>query len=188
MKTVTYCTIDLNGKLRTNDIHKKIDKIYKQPDDHTPCPRWSANGTMVDVVSELPPVHSDEVSSIHEVNVPTGELVISFQYPAIRRKDGHLKVYDSAQIAKDRISEKVTSRLTSMGFSDVNILEYHHNIARIDLSDRTHGVSKLPVSFIVAKVTCNDEDVVKQLMVDGLGKFRFAGLGMVYVTGAGSLT
>jgi len=69
-----------------------------------------------------------------------------------------------------------------MGMENVSIADYNHNIERLDLSDRANGVSKLPVSFIVAKCICNDEEKVRKLMIDGIGKFRFAGLGMVYVT------
>lgn len=184
MKQVIYCTFNVEEKTRRNDIHKMIDRIFKTPEDHTPCPRWSTNGSMVEVVSESMPAHPDQVATIEKVDVPTGKLLLTFQYPAIRRKDGRLKIYDSPETAKKRICEKVGARLTEMGMNEVDIVEYVHNTSRIDLSDREHGVSKLPVSFIVASCSCNDEGKVLNLMVNGIGKFRFAGLGMVYVTGA----
>ena len=39
MKQAVYCTIKVKENTRTNYIHKIIDRIYKSPDDHTPCPR-----------------------------------------------------------------------------------------------------------------------------------------------------
>lgn len=184
MKQVIYCTFNVEEKTRRNDIHKMIDRIFKTPEDHTPCPRWSTNGSMVEVVSENMPAHPEQVATIEKVDVPTGKLLLTFQYPAIRRKDGHLKIYDSPETAKKRICEKVGAKLAEMGMTEVDIVEYVHNTSRIDLSEREHGVSKLPVSFIVASCSCDDEDKVLNLMVNGIGKFRFAGLGMVYVTGA----
>ena len=182
MKTVFYCTIPTDHTEKTNDIHKKIDRIYKEPNDTSPCPRWCTNGSLIEVVSDKMPIHCDKVYSIREVHVPNGSLTLSFQYPAIRRKEGHLKVYDSPAIAKKQICEKVCARLAELGMSDVRVMEYVHNVCRIDLSDRKHGVSKLPVSFIVVKCFCQNEDNVHNLMVNGIGKFRFAGLGMIYVT------
>lgn len=182
MKQAVYCAIKIKENTRTNDIHKMIDRIYKSPDDHTPCPRWCSNGSMVEVVSTDMPLHVDQVESISKVDVPTGNLQLSFQYPAIRRSEGHLKVYDTPEIAKKQICEKVCARLSEMGMNDVYVVEYVHNASRIDLGDRKNGVSKLPVSFIVAKCSCDDADKVLNLMVEGIGKFRFAGLGMVYVS------
>jgi len=182
MMTAYYCTIPVSENTTRNEIHKIIDRIYKHPDDHTACPRWSTNGSVVEIVSPELPANPEQVTSINQVDIPTGLLTLSFQYPAIRRKDGHLKVYDSKEIAKKQISEKVIARLNEMGMENVSIADYNHNIERLDLSDRANGVSKLPVSFIVAKCICNDEEKVRKLMIDGIGKFRFAGLGMVYVT------
>jgi hypothetical protein len=184
MKQAIYCTFNVEEKTCRNYIHKMIDRIYKSPEDHTPCPRWCSNGTMVEVVSANMPLHPEQVATVEKVTVPTGKLTLTFQYPAIRHKDGRLKIYDSPEIAKKRICEKVSARLTEMGMTNVDIVEYVHNTSRIDLSDREHGVSKLPVSFIVASCSCEDEDKVLNLMVNGIGKFRFAGLGMVYVTKA----
>jgi hypothetical protein len=184
MKQAIYCTFNVEEKTRRNYIHKMIDRIYKSPEDHTPCPRWCSNGTMVEVVSADMPLHPEQVATVEKVTVPTGKLTLTFQYPAIRHKDGRLKVYDSPEIAKKRICEKVSARLAEMGMNEVDILDYVHNTSRIDLSDRDHGVSKLPVSFIVASCSCEDEYKVLNLMVNGIGKFRFAGLGMVYVTKA----
>lgn len=184
MKQAIYCSVKIDENTRRNDIHRLIDRIYKTSEDHTPCPRWCSNGTLVEVVSADMPVHPELVATIEKVDVPTGKLQLTFQYPAIRRVDGHLKIYDSQEVAKKRICEKVCARLSEMGMNEVNILDYVHNTSRIDLSNRKHGVSKLPVSFIVASCSCDDEDAVMNLMVNGIGKFRFAGLGMVYVTKA----
>ena len=183
MKTATYCTVKIHENTPRNEIHKIIDRIYKEPDDHSPCPRWCQNDSLVEIVSQELPLNVDQVASINQVPVPTGNLTLSFQYPAIRRADGHLRLYDTPELAKKYISEKVVARLADMGMEDVSIVEYVHNTARIDLTDRKNGVSKLPVSFIVARCKCDDENKVLNLMVEGIGKFRFAGLGMVYVTG-----
>ena len=128
------------------------------------------------------PLHVNRVESISKVDVPTGNLQLSFQYPAIRHSGGHLKVYDTPEIAKKWICEKVCTRLAEMGMNDVRVVEYVHNTRRIDLGDRKNGVTKLPVSFIVAKCSCDNAGKVMNLMVEGIGKFRFAGLGMVYVS------
>ena len=182
MQTVFYCTIHHDHTATHNDIHKKITAIYQQ----SPGPRWCSNGSVVEVVSDKMPIRCGQVSSVREVSVPTGSLTLSFQYPAIRRindgKKEHVKIYDSPAIAKKQISEKVCVRLSELGMSDVRIVEYVHNVCRLDLHDRKNGISKVPVSFIVAKCVCADEDKVRHLMVNGIGKFRFAGLGMIYVT------
>lgn len=183
MKQAVYCTIKVKENTRTNDIHKIIARIYKSPEDHNhPGPRWCSNGSTVEVVSADMPLHVDQVESISKVDVPTGNLQLSFQYPAIRRSGGHTKVYDTPDIAKKQICEKVCARLSEMGMNDVHVVEYVHNTHRIYLPERKNGVDKLPVSFIVVKCSCDDADKVLNLMVEGIGKFRFAGLGMVYIT------
>lgn len=171
-----------------NDYHKIIHTIFHKPTDNIKTPTFSVinedfDGITINVYNDIVPVNSKYVIDYKEFTIDylksiatNNELSIEFKYAAIKQYKGKCISFNK-QTERVDICEKV-SRILSENGCNISTINYNH----IDVMKDDHHLNTFPYGSVNAKVSINNYENFLNLLLNGIGRKKYLGLGFINVS------